>query len=167
MSLLDNIGRNLSTKLDRVKFEADKFQRVARIQGALSDLRKQIDARRLELGDRAIELYRAGQIQSATLGEILQAIEALQRSLTLKEEELKQVQAETYVEPARPADAPQPVPVSAEPPPAATPAAAPPPAPASTAGPTPAPVTKACPNCGFQMPGTSRFCPACGARVGG
>lgn len=154
MGFLDNISRGISQGIDRAKFEAEKFQRVSRLQGELNDIRKQIDERRLEFGDRAMELYKAGKIQSPTLGEILRAIETLQVGLTLKEEELKDAQATGFVEPAQPAPPPtQNVPVSTEPPPDPTPH-------------QPATGTKTCPTCQFVMPTTSLFCPSCGTRVG-
>src|SRR5690349_3390229 len=99
MGFIDNISRTISQGIDRAKFEADKFQKVARVQGEIAELRKQIDARRLELSDRAVALYKAGQITSTTLGEIVKIIEGLQGSITVKEEELKTIQAEVFIEP--------------------------------------------------------------------
>jgi hypothetical protein len=179
MSFLNNIGKTLTQSIDRAKFEAEKFQKVSRVQGELSDLRRQIDLRRIELGDRAFELYKAGQITSVTLGEIIKAIEALRAGITLKEEELKAAQAEGFVEPVTPPSSTpaQHVPVSVDPPthtptspntqaPQYTaPATQTPPAP--TAGlPQQATGTKTCPNCSFNMPITALFCPSCGTRVG-
>jgi hypothetical protein len=147
MGFLDNIGKSISQGVDRAKFEADKFQKTARIQSELNDLKHQIDANRLEFADRAIQLYRAGQIQSATLGELLKALDTLQASVTLKEEELKTAQAEIFVEKAPPAaPAAQQVPITSEP--AQAPAG-----------------TKICPSCQFQMPVSAAFCPNCGARL--
>lgn len=163
MGFLDDLSRKLTEGVDRAKFEAEKFQRTTAVQGEISDLHRQIDAKRLEFGDRALELYKAGAIQSPTLGGILKEIEALQVSMTLKEEELRTLQGHVYVEPptAAPPRAQQ-VPVSVEPPRAATPPSPP------VASPPPQPVAggKACPSCGFQMPQTAVFCPNCGLRVG-
>lgn len=154
MGFLDNLSRGIGQGIERAKFEAEKFQRVSRIQGELNELKKQIEARRLEFGDRAMDLYRAGKIQSPTLGEILRAIESLHTSVTLKEEELKTAQSQNF-EGQPPSPPAQSVPVSAETPRAGTPAQ-----PADSAQ------KKSCPNCQFQMPATSMFCPNCGARMG-
>ncbi len=156
MGFLDELSRKLSEGVDRARFEAEKFQRVTAIQGEISNLRRQVDAKRLEFGDRAIELLRAGAIQSPTLAALLREIEALQASLTLKEEELRHTQGQVFIEPA-PAPRAQHVPVSVEPPRLATPE---PPPPQPVAG------GKICPSCGFQMPQTAVFCPNCGLRVG-
>ena len=155
MGFLDNLSKSISQGVDRAKFEAEKFQKTTRIQGELGELRKQIDGKRAELGDRAFELYKAGQIQSPTLGDMVKALDALRASITLKEEELKTAQAEVFAEPTPPAGTPVP-PASAAPRPAA---------PAATPG-QPVAVTKSCPNCQFQMPAAAVFCPNCGARQG-
>ncbi len=150
MGFLDNISKSISQGVDRAKFEADKFQKTTRLQNEINELRRQIDTNRMEFGDRAIQLFRAGQIQSASLGEILKAIDALQSSITLKEEELKSAQAEVFVDKTPPAGAPaQHVPISSEPPAQQAPAG-----------------MKFCPNCQFEMPSSAMFCPNCGARLG-
>jgi zinc-ribbon domain len=155
MGFLDNLSKTISQGVDRAKFEADKFQRTTRLQNEINELKRQIDANRMEFGDRAIQLFRVGQIQSATLGEILKAMDALQGSITLKEEELKVAQTEVFVEPTPAASMQaQNVPISSEPPTQSHPQAA---APAGM---------KFCPNCQFQMPISAMFCPNCGARLG-
>ena len=155
MGFLDNLSKTISQGVDRAKFEADKFQKTTRLQNEINELKRQIDTNRMEFGDRAIQLFRAGQIQSATLGEILKAMDALQGNITLKEEELKTSQSEVFVEPTPPVGMQaQNIPISSEPPTQArTQAAAP-------AG------MKFCPNCQFQMPTSAMFCPNCGARLG-
>jgi hypothetical protein len=185
MSFLNNLSRQIGQLTDRAKFEAEKFQRTMRLQGELADLKKQIDNKRMEFGDRAMELYRAGQIQSPTLGDIMRGLESLQISVTLKEEEYKRAQAEEFIEPtAPPPNTAQNVPISVEqpqsppqptsyaPPPQPT-SYAPPPqpnfgAPPSFSTPSQAPTAdgKTCPNCGFIAPQTSMFCPSCGNRLG-
>lgn len=153
MGFLDNLSKTISQGVDRAKFEAEKFQKTTKLQNEITELRRQFDVNRLDFGDRAIQLFRAGQIQSPTLGELLRAIDALQSSITLKEEELKQAQAENFVEPiGTGAPTSQSVPITTEPPTASAPAAA--------AG------MKFCPNCRFQMPASAAFCPNCGTRLG-
>lgn len=105
------------------------------------------------LGQRAYELQRAGQISSASINELATAVDQLRSTLVSKEEELKQAQAEVFVEPpapepTRPAPGAQQVPISYDPPPASPPS------------------SKICGICGFQMPATAMFCPNCGTRVG-
>ena len=154
MGFLANLSKSISQGVDRAKFEAEKFQKTTRIQGEIGELKKQIDGKRGELGDRAFELYKAGQIQSPTLGDMVKALEALRASITLKEEELKIAQAEVFVEPTPPAGTPQ-----------QPSGAAPQPSQPATPG-QPVAVAKSCPNCQFQMPASAVFCPNCGARQG-
>lgn len=168
MSFIDNLTKKAMQSAERAKFELDKIQRTLRLETELGDMKKLVDSKRLEFGDRALELYRAGMIQSPTLGSILREIEVAQQKLTVKEEELKLAQAEQFQEPAGSAPPPaQSVPVSVEPtsppptyaPPPPTYTPPPPAAPAAPAG------MKSCPNCQFQMPQTAVFCPSCGTRL--
>ncbi|HEX5688825.1 MAG TPA: zinc ribbon domain-containing protein [Roseiflexaceae bacterium] len=147
MGFLDNISKSISQGVDRAKFEADKFQRTTRIQGEINELKRQIDGKRAELGDRAFDLYKAGQIQSSTLGDLVMALEALRTNITLKEEDLKAAQSETFVEPTPP--------VGTTPPPAQN---------VAPRQGQPVSVAKTCANCQFQMPASAVFCPNCGAR---
>lgn len=170
MGFLDNLSKNLSQGIDRAKFEAEKFQKVTRIQNELAELRREVDGKRMDLGDRAYDLYRAGKIQSATLSEVIGAIEALRSSIVLKEEELKESQAENFPDsPTSSGSTSQQVPISVEnTPPAASyqPGTSSASSYTSSTPPATAAGTKACPSCGFQMPSTAMFCPNCGNRVG-
>jgi zinc-ribbon domain len=160
MGFLDNLGKTITQGVDRAKFEADKLQKNLRLQNEVSELKRQIDGKRMEFGDRALELFKAGQFQSATLNEILQAMDALRASVTLKEEELKQAQTDGFVDPTPPSGMPgQNMPGGATPPAQPMPQA-------PAAQDTSAAGFKSCPNCQFQMPAAAMFCPSCGARVG-
>jgi hypothetical protein len=155
MGFLDNLSKTITQGVDRAKFEAEKFQKTTRLQGEVNEFRRQVDARLSELGQKAYELHRAGQIQSASIAELATAVDQLRSALVVKEEELKQAQAEVFEEPPPVPGAPtttqaQQVPISYEAP------VQPPPAPAAT---------KNCGVCGFTMPSTAMFCPNCGTRV--
>ncbi len=149
MGFLDQISKQITQGVDRAKFEAEKFQKTTRLQGEVNEFRRQLDGKLGELGQRAYELQRAGQISSATIAELAHAVDQLRASLLAKEEELKGAQAEVFEEPppAPGAPAAQQVPISVEQP-----------APA-------APSAKVCGVCSFQMPGSAMFCPNCGTRV--
>lgn len=159
MGFLDNLSKSISQGVDRAKFEAEKFQKTTRLQGEVNEFRRQVDAKLGELGQKAYELQRAGQIQSASLAELAAAVDQLRSTLVVKEEELKQAQTEVFIEPPPVAGAPPPtqaqsVPISYD-------------APAQPVQPPPAPSgTKSCGVCGFTMPTTAMFCPNCGTRVG-
>ena len=161
MGFLDNISKSITQGVDRAKFEAEKFQKTTRLQGEVNEFRRQMDGKLAELGQKAYELQRAGQIQSASIAELATAVDQLRSALVVKEEELKQTQAEVFVEPPpAPGQAPaqaQQVPISYDAP--AQPAQPVQPPPPTTG-------TKGCGVCGFVMPTTAMFCPNCGTRVG-
>jgi hypothetical protein len=166
MGFLDNLSKSITQGVDRAKFEAEKFQKTTRLQGEVNEFRRQVDGKLAELGQKAYELQRAGQIQSASIAELAAAIDQLRSALVVKEEELKQAQNEVFEEPpAASAPAPaQQVPVSYDPPAQGAPSVQPPPAPAPGSQPSAA-ATKQCGSCGFTMPSTAMFCPSCGSRV--
>ena len=152
MGFLDQLGKQISQGVDRAKFEAEKFQTTTRLQGEVNEFRRQLDAKLGELGQRAYELQRAGQINSATLAELAQAVDQLRATVLAKEEELKSTQADVFVEPP---------PVAGPPPAHPAPSTYAPPA-----APMPAtPSQKLCTVCNFQMPSAAMFCPNCGTRV--
>lgn len=151
MGFLDNISKQIAQGVDRAKFEAEKFQKTTKLQGEVNEFRRQLDGKLGELGQRAYELQRAGQINSPTIAELATAIDQLRGALLAKEEELKSAQADVFEEPPPAAGSPPPaqqVPISYEQP-----------------APQPAPSSKICGVCSFQMPGTAMFCPNCGTRV--
>lgn len=165
MGFLDQISKTLSQGVDRAKFEAEKFQKTTRLQGEVNEFRRQMEAKLIELGQRAYDLQRAGQINVPSIAELAAAVDQLRATLVAREEELKLAQAEQWPEPPASAPAPslgQQVPISYEPP-----AASPAPAPGPTVAPPQQPqaAEKTCGNCGFQMPTSAMFCPNCGNRV--
>lgn len=160
MGFLDNLSKSISQGVDRAKFEAEKFQKTTRLQGELNEFRRQVDGKLAELGQKAYELHRAGQLPSASIAELAQAIDQLRSALVLKEEELKQAQVDVFVEPppgsVPPASAQQ-VPISYD--------TSSPVTPPTSSPPSAAAATKNCGVCGFTMPVSAMFCPNCGTRV--
>jgi DNA repair exonuclease SbcCD ATPase subunit len=152
MGFLDQLSKQITQGVDRAKFEAEKFQKTTRLQGEVNEFRRQLDAKLGEMGQRAYELQRAGQISSATLAELAHAVDQLRSSLLAKEEELKGAQADIFIEPPPAAGPPPPqqVPISYD---------QPAPTPQAASG------QKICGVCSFQMPATAMFCPNCGTRV--
>jgi DNA repair exonuclease SbcCD ATPase subunit len=146
MSILDQLGKTITNVSDRARFEAEKFQKTTRLQSEINELRRLIDQKLLELGQRAYDLQRAGQIHAPSLAELAAALDQLRSTLVAREEELKQAQNEVYVPPTPPSPTVQSVPISEAPPTSDAP--------------------KICPQCGFQMPARAIFCPSCGTRVG-
>lgn len=149
MGFLDQVSKQLSSAGARAKFETEKLQRTLRLQSEITDLKSQTDLKITELGARAYDLQRAGQISAPSLAELVAVIDGLRNTMLSKEEEFKAANAEQFVEAvAPPPPTAQSVPVSAEPQPAAP----------------PQPSTKYCSSCNFAMPAAAAFCPNCGTK---
>lgn len=158
MSLLDQISKTISQGMDRAKFEAEKFQKTSQLQGEVYNLKKQLDSKLIELGQRAYDLQRAGQINIPSVADMARVIDQVRAEMIGKEEELKAAQAETFEgPPSAPVSPAQSVPIGDDD--TSTQEAQSPP-PSATAG------SKTCPACSFQMPLHAVFCPNCGFRVG-
>jgi DNA repair exonuclease SbcCD ATPase subunit len=161
MGILDQLSKTISQGVDRAKFEAEKFQKTTKLQGDVNELQRQLNEKMVELGQRAYNLQRAGQINIPSIAQLARDVDKLQAQLVTSEEELKAAQAEIFPEP--PSYTPTPTASSAQSVPISVEQANTPP---TQYAPPPSAAQKACPTCGFQMPGTALFCPNCGARVG-
>jgi hypothetical protein len=188
MGLLEQLGKSVSQGLDRARFEAEKFQKVSRIQGEVNEIKKTIDSKLIDLGQRAYDLQRAGQISFSSVAELANNIDELRSMLVLKEEELTEAQSHIYEEDeSMQINVPPPIhspnierggpenaswqqkPQPSAPQPSAPQPSARQPAPQQQ-GPqrqTPEEDTpKVCPVCHFRMSSRAVYCPNCGYHVG-
>jgi hypothetical protein len=174
MGLLDDFSKVVSHGIDRAKFEAEKFQRTNRVQSELNDMKRKLDNQMLEIGNRAYDLYRAGQISSHSIGELVQTIDQLRSQLVVKEEELKELQAisyeaatgETLQQTNLPSSLAQTLPIEEEEQGQSQKTVRLEDQPAIPQQTVRLPEKKTCPVCQFAMPMHAIFCPNCGYRVG-
>jgi outer membrane murein-binding lipoprotein Lpp len=142
--------KKLPKWLDRAGFEADKLMRANRVRNEAGRIKDQIDAKTQALGTKVLELAAAGSKLEPELSAIVDEILALQTDVARKEDEIKAITAEQWVEPA--------------PPPPPTPLADP------IAERLQAYIeskvsTFACPKCGSNIRANATFCPKCGRKV--
>jgi uncharacterized Zn finger protein (UPF0148 family) len=190
MRFLDNLSKTLSSGVDRAKYEADKFQRTARLNSEISNYKAQIETNMRQLGERALELYQQGVLQAPEIASLAQIIAQLRDQQQTKEQEFTQASAETFEQfqaanpqPNTSASSEQNVPISREgqqsgfPMPESSGSSAIPsmstdlsgtglPNPSSVGGVEAAGTTPyACSSCGYALQEGSVFCPNCGTRV--
>jgi len=96
MGLLDTLSDRLSSGVDRVRFEADKFQRTSRISGEISNMKSQVDTNMRQLGERAFSLYQQGKLDAPEVASLTQVITQLQAQQADKERELGEAQSDTF-----------------------------------------------------------------------
>lgn len=152
--------RRLPRWLDRAGFEADRLMRVNRVRAEASRLREQADDKTFALGKKVLELASAGDELNPDLKVMVDEVLKLQADAALKDEEVKAINAEQWVEPVIPV------------------------APASPSAPATAPAQRAdpiaqrlqayveaknnefnCPKCGAVIRPNATFCPKCGRKV--
>lgn len=158
-SLLNQFRRGL----DRASFEADRMMRYNRVKAEAARLRQQGRERTFALGEKALEMYRAGTLPQAELGDIAREIITLASRIEQKEQEATVIQAEEWVPPEgeAPADGDPQIGASTGP----APPVVPPPAatPSASTG-TPSAGHRYCVVCGNEVRIGSHFCMHCGAK---
>lgn len=189
MGFLDNLSKTLSSGTERVKFEADKFQRTNKLGGDITNLKTQIDTNLRQLGERVLELYQQGTITAPEVASLAQIIGQLRNQQSDKERELEEVQTMTFEsqQAAAPSAPAQSVPVMAEPADTSTggsswvdadtqtqtpstqasgaPDDAAPSMPVVTGVHAVGSTPYACKNCGYSLAEGTAFCPNCGTKV--
>ncbi len=142
----------LKSGAGKVAFEADKMARLNRAQNEQGQLKKQIEALYMKLGEMVYHQSQGQAPQDPAVAEICQNVVELENQVSAKGEEIQRINAENFSQGA-PAPAPQ-----------AAPAPVPPPAPV-VAEAAPAAQTRFCTNCGREMAASVKFCPDCGTKM--
>src|SRR5438105_8344672 len=89
--------KRLPKWLDRAGFEADKLMRANRVRAEATRLAQQADDKVYALGTRALELAAAGADLNPELRALAEEIKELRAALERKDQELKAINAETWV----------------------------------------------------------------------
>ena len=155
MSILDRVTKAVSDTVDRGKKEVDQFVRIQKIKGEIGESERKIDAfknqvqqTKVQIGEKAIEMLRAGTLASPELQPLMEQIAGFEQQVAAQEAviaekkaDIEKIKAEDEAQKAAAASAP-PAPA----PPEATPA-------------------RCCSQCGTQVGATAAFCGQCGAKL--
>ena len=91
----DLFGR-LRKGASRTAFEADKIMRVRKVEGEIAQIRKQIDVIQERLGEVTYLSYIHKEPQGQDAIDYIDKITALEEQLIVKQEEMKNIQAEAF-----------------------------------------------------------------------
>jgi len=144
----------LKSGANKAAFEVDKMSRVNRAQGEADKFKAQINSQISKLGEMVYQKFSKQEAVDPDLVEICQAIAQLQQQVSLKNEEIVKIKAETF-------GAAAPAPAPAAPAPEAAPVEPTVAAPAPQAQPE----ARHCPNCGKAVDGGEKFCKECGTKL--
>ena len=153
---LDRVSRAVTDAVDRGKREVDEFVRIQKINGEVGEIEKQINgfkaqiqAVKVQIGEKAVEMMRAGTLENADLQAWMDQIAGIEQQIAEQETviaekrtEIEKIKAEAEAQKA--AAAAQPAP----------------PAPADPA------VGGSCVQCGAPLAEGAAFCAQCGSKQG-
>jgi predicted nucleic acid-binding Zn-ribbon protein len=158
MSFLDKVTKAVGGAVDKGKREVDQFVRIQKINGQIGEIEKkiagfkdQIQQTKVQVGEKAVEMLRAGTLASPDLQAMVDQITGIEKQIAAeqaaiveKKAEIEKIKAEDEAQAAAEAAQPQPA--------------------APTAAPPAAPAVKFCPKCGAPA-GTTPFCSQCGTKL--
>jgi rubrerythrin len=141
-------------------FEADKLRRVNQVQSEITALKRQVNQHTTQLSDRAIELYKTGELTQVDLVAECEQIASQRDQITLKQTRVEEIQQETMKEEGAPSEGVT-CPVCGTPIPDGASFC---PACGAAAG-APEPEEALCTNCQASISADTVFCLRCGTRV--
>jgi wobble nucleotide-excising tRNase len=151
MSFLDKVTKAVGDAVDKGKKEVDQFVRIQKINGQIGEIEKkiadfkdQIQQTKVQVGEKAVEMMRAGALASPDLQAMVDQITGIEQQIAAEQALIVEKKAE--IEKIKAEDAAQ---------------AAAPTQPQAAAA---APAAKFCPSCGAPA-GTAPFCSQCGAKL--
>lgn len=146
----------------KAAFEADKLRRITQVRATIRGLRKELERKRKEIGDSALQLYDAGQLTQPQLVELCEQLAPLRNQIREKEAKIESIRKEKPPEAPTPAlyghvcprckiKFPEEVDFC--------------PRCGTKIENVPPPATSICPQCGAALVEGSAFCSSCGAEV--
>ncbi len=123
----------------KAAFEADRLLRLRRVDSAMEGLRGQIQQLSYQIGNKAIDLSRAGPLDPQELVPLLDQVRKLESGIADKEAEKARIKQELPPPPPEAAPVVQAAPV-----------------------PRTASYGHVCPKCQIELPPEAKFCPRCG-----
>ena len=93
---MSSLFGKLRSGASKTAFEAGKIGRVRKVEGEIAQIRKQIDAFQERLGEVTYLSYIHKEEQGQDAIDYIDQITAFEEQLVVKQEEMKNIQAETF-----------------------------------------------------------------------
>jgi hypothetical protein len=93
---LSNLFGKLRSGASKTAFQAGKIARIRKVEGEIADIRKQTDAFQERLGEVTYLSYINEEEQGQDAIDYINQITVLEEQLIIKQEEMKNIQAETF-----------------------------------------------------------------------
>ena len=99
---MDSFKYQIKKSADRAQFEADKLRRLQKVRGEVDQVKREIKHETVALGQKALEVARAGEVLPAVLQEIVEKVYALEAGMKSLRDQIDAIRAEVWVAPAPP-----------------------------------------------------------------
>jgi hypothetical protein len=99
---MDSFKYQIKKSADRAQFEADKLRRLQKVRGEADQVKREIKHETVALGQKALEVARAGEGLPAALQEIVEKVYALEAGMKSLRDQIDAIRAEVWVAPTPP-----------------------------------------------------------------
>ncbi len=99
---MDSFKYQIKKSADRAQFETDKLRRLQKVRGEADQVKREIKHETVALGQKALEVARAGEGLPAVLQEIVDKVYALEAGMKSLRDQMDAIRAEVWVPPAPP-----------------------------------------------------------------
>jgi hypothetical protein len=99
---MDSFKYQIKKSADRAQFEADKLRRLQKVRADADQVKREIKHETVALGQKALEIARAGAMLPPVLQEIVDKVYSLEAGAKSLRDQMEAIRAEVWVPPAPP-----------------------------------------------------------------
>jgi hypothetical protein len=99
---MDSFKYQIKKSADRAQFETDKMRRLQKVRAEADQVKREIKHETVALGQKALEVARAGEALPPALQEIVDKVYALEAGMKSLRDQIEAIRVEVWVPPAPP-----------------------------------------------------------------
>ena len=99
---MDSFKYQIKKSADRAQFETDKLRRLQKVRAEADQVKREIKHETVALGQKALEIARAGEALPPALQEIVDKVYSLEAGMKSLRDQIEAIRAEVWVAPAPP-----------------------------------------------------------------
>lgn len=99
---MDSFKYQIKKSADRAQFETDKLRRLQKVRGEADQVKREIKHETVALGQKALEVARAGEALPSALQQIVDKVYELEAGMKSLRDQIEAIRAEVWVPPTPP-----------------------------------------------------------------